>query len=88
MLTARMKAAGALDSKDLDKPLDSDVEVLRQFLWGSPKFKFALWEIQRVTLGAARLATHRKLLVLFQFPRSAEIFLKVRQSSLAVTDFY
>lgn len=78
MLTARMKAAGALNPTDLDKPLDSDVEVLRQFLWGSPKFKFALWEIQRIVLGGTRPTSHRKLLVFFQFPRSAEIFLKVR----------
>ncbi|KAI4614180.1 hypothetical protein J4E80_006871 [Alternaria sp. BMP 0032] len=77
LLTARMKTAGALNPEDVDRPLDSDEEVLRQFLWGSPKMRYMLWEIQRVILGKAKPATHRKILATFQFPRSAEMFLKL-----------
>ena len=77
MLTARMKHAEALNPLDRDVPLSSPEEVLRQFLWGSPKFRFALQEVQRVILGSERPESHRKLLVLFQTPRCAEAFLKV-----------
>jgi hypothetical protein len=68
LLVARMKAANALNPSDLDRPLKDDVEVLRQFLWGSPKMRFMLWEVQRVILGTAKAASHQKVLVVFQFP--------------------
>jgi hypothetical protein len=77
LFVARMKAKNALNPQDLEKPLDSAEEVLRQFIWGSPKMKFLLWRIQVVVLGELRPSTHRKLLVLCQFPRSAEMILKV-----------
>jgi len=77
LLTARMKKAGALIPQDKDTPLDSDEEVLRQFLWGSPKMRFLIWEIQRVVLGNTNVASHRKLLLSFKFPRSAEMCLKL-----------
>ncbi|KAI4677412.1 uncharacterized protein J4E84_009097 [Alternaria hordeiaustralica] len=77
LLTARMKTAGALNPEDIDRPLDSDEEVLRQFLWGSPRIKYLLWEIQRVILGNTKVASHRKIFATFQFPRSAEMFLKL-----------
>ncbi|KAI4667188.1 uncharacterized protein J4E79_001873 [Alternaria viburni] len=77
LLTARMKTAGALNPEDIDRPLDSDEEVLRQFLWGSPRMKYLLWEIQRVIFGNTKVASHRKIFATFQFPRSAEMFLKL-----------
>ena len=86
LLTARKKAAKALDPKDLDTPLDpkdldtpldSPKEVLRRFLWGSPKMRYLLYQIQRVILGKTRPKSYRKLFVLFQFPRSTGMFLKV-----------
>jgi hypothetical protein len=77
LLTARMKKAGALNPEDKDNPLNSDEEVLRQFLWGSPKMRFMLWEIQQVILGKTKPASHRKIMATFQFPRSAEMFLKL-----------
>lgn len=88
LLVARMKAGNALDPADKDKPLSTDVEVLRQFLWGSPKFKFCLQEIQRVILGKTRPTTHQKILVFFRFPRRAEIFIKVLFTSIATTNIY
>jgi len=77
LFTARMKKAGALNPKDKDTPLDSGEKVLRQFLWGSPKMRFLIWEIQRVVLGKTKAASHRKLLLSFKFPRSAEMCLKL-----------
>jgi len=77
LLTVRMKKAGALSPQDKDTPLHSDEEVLRQFLWGSPKMRFLIWEIQRVVLGHTKAASHKKLLLSFQFPRSAEMCLKL-----------
>ncbi|KAH7096015.1 P-loop containing nucleoside triphosphate hydrolase protein [Paraphoma chrysanthemicola] len=77
LLVARLKARRALNPADLGTPLDSAVEVVRQFLWGSPKMRFLLWEIERVILGKAKPEGHRKLLLFFQFPRSAEMCLKL-----------
>ncbi|KAI4694843.1 hypothetical protein J4E81_006446 [Alternaria sp. BMP 2799] len=71
LLTARMKKAGALNPRNKDTPLYSDEEVLRQFFWGSPKLRFLIWKIQRVVLGKTKVASHRKLLLSSQFPRSA-----------------
>jgi hypothetical protein len=68
LLVARMKTANALNPPDLDRSLKDDVEVLRQFLWSSPKMRFMLWEVQCVILGMAKAASHRKMLVVFQFP--------------------
>ena len=39
--------------------------------------KYLLWEIQRVILGNTKVASHRKIFATFQFPRSAEMFLKL-----------
>jgi hypothetical protein len=72
-----MKESGALNHEDKDKPLDSDEEVLRQFVWRSPKIRFMLWEIQRVIFGKTKPESHRELMVAFHFFRSAEMFLKI-----------
>jgi len=77
LLTTRVKTAEALNPEDIDRPLDSDEEVLRQFLRGSPRMKYLLWEIQRVILGNTKVASHRKIFATFQFPRFAEMFLKL-----------
>ena len=77
LLVARMKAKGALNPEDMNQPLSTAHEVLRQFLWGSPKMRYLLWEIQRVILAGNKRSTHRKLLLFVQFPRSAEMVLKV-----------
>jgi hypothetical protein len=74
LLVARMKSKSALNPEHKDKPLSSPLEVVRQFLWGSPKMRYLLWEIQRVVLGQTKPKTHRKLLVFLQFPRSAEMY--------------
>jgi hypothetical protein len=77
LLTVRMKAAGALNPDDLDRPLDSLAEVVRQFVWGSPKMRCILYHIQLIILGNRRPTTHRKLFFLLHTPRSAEMCLKV-----------
>ncbi|KAL1594626.1 hypothetical protein SLS60_010387 [Paraconiothyrium brasiliense] len=76
-LVERMKRANVLDPADKHRPLDNDAEVVRQFLWGSPKLRFMVMEIQRVLLSNVVRKSHRKMFVLFQWPRSAEIFLKL-----------
>jgi DNA polymerase III delta prime subunit len=77
MLAARMKAAKALNPDDIDIPMKSDEEVLRQFLWGSPKMRFLLWEIQRVILGNDRPRSHRKIFATFQWPSASQMCLQV-----------
>jgi hypothetical protein len=72
-----MKAKKALNPEDLEMPLNSAHEILRQFLWDSPKMRFLLWKIQCVILGEVKPVIHRKLLLFCQFPRSAEMVLKV-----------
>jgi hypothetical protein len=61
LLVARMKAANALDPEDIDIPLDNEFEVLRHFLWGSPKMAFMLGEIQRVIFGDSKPEDKRKM---------------------------
>lgn len=76
-LVARMKAGGGLNPSDANKPINSADQVIQQFVWGSPKFRQLLAIIKRVVFGNSKARGHRKLVVFFQWPRSAEMFLKV-----------
>ncbi|KAI6839550.1 hypothetical protein KC340_g6162 [Hortaea werneckii] len=72
-----MKDKGALNPADRDTPLDTPEEVVRQFLWGAPKFRYALQEAERVLFTDAKPVGHRKLADFCQSPKTQELLLKL-----------
>ncbi|KAI7341302.1 hypothetical protein KC315_g185 [Hortaea werneckii] len=72
-----MKDKGALNPADRNTPLDTPEEVVRQFLWGAPKFRYALREAERVLFTDAKPVGHRKLADFCQSPKTQELLLKL-----------
>ncbi|KAI7156257.1 hypothetical protein KC349_g6391 [Hortaea werneckii] len=72
-----MKDKGALNPADRNTPLDTPEEVVRQFLWGAPKFRYALQEAERVLFTDATPVGHRKLAEFCQSPKTQELLLKL-----------
>ncbi|GAB1743772.1 hypothetical protein NU219Hw_g692t1 [Hortaea werneckii] len=72
-----MKDKGALNPADRSTPLDTPEEVVRQFLWGAPKFRYALQEAERVLFTDVKPVGHRKLAGFCQSPKTQELLLKL-----------
>lgn len=79
-LLNRMKRTKSLNPADQNTPVVDDEDVLRQFLWGSPKFRYAIEEIRKVVLNTE--PGHKKVIGLFLFHRSADAFRKVSIATL------
>jgi hypothetical protein len=70
VLFHRMKSSGGLpDRLKKVEPTPAE-EILRQFLWGSPKFRWMSSQLNRILNRDAKIG-HNKALVMFQWPRSA-----------------
>ncbi|KAF2110730.1 P-loop containing nucleoside triphosphate hydrolase protein [Lophiotrema nucula] len=76
-LVACMKKGNALNPAEVRRPLNNPKRVVEQFMWGAPKFRFLLAIVRDVMFGKKKKDGHRKLVVFFQWPRSAEMFLKL-----------
>jgi hypothetical protein len=76
VLFHRMKSSGGLPDR-LEKAEPTPVEeILRQFLRGSPKFRWMSSQLNRILNRDAKIG-HNKALVMFQWPRSAFAALKL-----------
>jgi hypothetical protein len=70
VLLHRMKSSGGLPDRFKNVDPTSAEEILRQFLWGSPKLRCMLTQLQRI-LDRDPKTGHRKALVMLHWPRSA-----------------
>ncbi|KAK4902677.1 hypothetical protein LTR27_000616 [Elasticomyces elasticus] len=52
-------------------------ELLALGMWGTPKFRWACGEVERVCYSASGLATHRKLITMFHWPQTADMWYKI-----------
>lgn len=72
-----MKSRGALNPADLNTPLSSEDEVVRQFLWGAPKLRQLLIELESVLYGKNRNPDKPAAAVFCHSPKTAEVVYKL-----------
>lgn len=73
----RMKAARGLNPKDQNKVPDTEEEVLRQGLWGAPKYREMLRIVEETLYGDALPERYRNIIIAAQSPRQAETIYKI-----------
>jgi hypothetical protein len=80
-LLASTKHAKALNPANHHEAANTPTRIVRRFMFGSPKFRYLLIVIKNILFSEDMAENHRKLVVVFQWPRSVEMFLSKRSSS-------